>query len=195
MNSRLFVAVVGALLVLNVIIIEDKNGLVSGFSVGRFGWPGLEWREIIDWWTSGYSRGVVIGRNYIPPCKLCDMPRMFRVDWPNTKPKIEWDSTKMGFNRGNDNYQNQWKTLCFEKLSTNTCLFLLFMWLQIRRFVLRAWLTIKIIWQFFDITVFLFRASVHRFQLIQRWVYGFRLRPQSCSNQFTHIDKLYNYYS
>jgi hypothetical protein len=52
----------------------------SAFSVGRFGWPGLEWREIIDWWTSGYSRGVVIGRNYIPPCKLCDMPRMFRVD-------------------------------------------------------------------------------------------------------------------
>lgn len=52
----------------------------SAFSIGRFGWPGLEWREIIDWWTSGYSRGVVIGRNYIPPCKLCDMPRMFRVD-------------------------------------------------------------------------------------------------------------------
>lgn len=52
----------------------------SAFSLGRFGWPGLEWREIIDWWTSGYSRGVVIGRNYIPPCKLCDMPRMFRVD-------------------------------------------------------------------------------------------------------------------
>lgn len=55
-------------------------GQVDAFSVGRFGWPGLEWREIIDWWTSGYSRGVVIGRNYIPPCKLCDMPRMFRVD-------------------------------------------------------------------------------------------------------------------
>lgn len=52
----------------------------NAFSVGRVGWPGLEWREIIDWWTSGYSRGVVIGRNYIPPCKLCDMPRMFRVD-------------------------------------------------------------------------------------------------------------------
>lgn len=50
------------------------------YSIGRFGWPGLEWREIIDWWTSGYSRGVVIGRNYIPPCKVCDMPRMFRVD-------------------------------------------------------------------------------------------------------------------
>lgn len=54
--------------------------MASAFSIGRFGWPGLEWREIIDWWTSGYSRGVVIGRNYIPPCKLCDMPRMFRVD-------------------------------------------------------------------------------------------------------------------
>lgn len=53
---------------------------VDAFSIGRFGWPGLEWREIIDWWKSGYSRGVVIGRNYIPPCKLCDMPRMFRVD-------------------------------------------------------------------------------------------------------------------
>lgn len=52
----------------------------DAFSIGRFGWPGLEWREIIDWWKSGYSRGVVIGRNYIPPCKLCDMPRMFRVD-------------------------------------------------------------------------------------------------------------------
>lgn len=60
---------------------NDKFQLTaSAFSIGRFGWPGLEWREIMDWWTSGYSRGVVIGRNYIPPCKLCDMPRMFRVD-------------------------------------------------------------------------------------------------------------------
>lgn len=86
------------LLVLNILLAMDFSSLkriilqqqqqqprttylsASAFSVGRFGWPGLEWREIIDWWTSGYSRGVVIGRNYIPPCKLCDMPRMFRVD-------------------------------------------------------------------------------------------------------------------
>lgn len=56
------------------------TGLASAWSIGRFGWPGLEWREIKDWWSSGYSRGVVIGRNYIAPCKLCDMPRHFRVD-------------------------------------------------------------------------------------------------------------------
>lgn len=75
-----FVTNICVLLILITISSHNKDRLVSGFSIGRFGWPGLEWREIIDWWTSGYSRGVVIGRNYIPPCKLCDMPRMFRVD-------------------------------------------------------------------------------------------------------------------
>lgn len=75
-NIPLHCVIVGALMIVMLALTEPA----SSFSIGRFGWPGLEWREIIDWWTSGYSRGVVIGRNYIPPCKLCDMPRMFRVD-------------------------------------------------------------------------------------------------------------------
>lgn len=83
MNSRNYIALILLVAILDIgAIINDQTLLLdaTAFSIGRFGWPGLEWREIIDWWTSGYTRGVVIGRNYIPPCKLCDMPRMFRVD-------------------------------------------------------------------------------------------------------------------
>ena len=83
-HNYLVCTLIFLLLIINIISDMDSQGggqlTATAFSVGRFGWPGLEWREIIDWWTSGYSRGVVIGRNYIPPCKLCDMPRMFRVD-------------------------------------------------------------------------------------------------------------------
>lgn len=82
-SIKLFIFLCIANDMIPLLVVENQPAMVpfaSAFSVGRFGWPGLEWREIMDWWTSGYSRGVVIGRNYIPPCKLCDMPRMFRVD-------------------------------------------------------------------------------------------------------------------
>jgi len=78
--SVLFLGFIAALVISPPFFSSFGGPVTEAFSVGRFGWPGLEWREIADWWTSGYSRGVVIGRNYIPPCKLCDMPRMFRVD-------------------------------------------------------------------------------------------------------------------